>query len=133
VRDIGAVPQLIDREAHDRMFAFASGLPHIIAYALVASQADSKRRKRIDWEFLAHSFASTTRVAKSRPEPVAQFLWQNRKHLKREIAIFTRKLREFSEFLSMDAIDGFQAELEQLKAIKDGLERTHGSVTSRQG
>ncbi|MFH1893570.1 MAG: prephenate dehydrogenase [Candidatus Zixiibacteriota bacterium] len=131
VRNIGAIPQDIDREDHDRMFAFASGLPHIIAYALVASQADARRRKKIDWDFLAHSFASTTRVAKSSPQPVAQFLWQNRKHLKREIAIFKRKLEEFSEHLSQDTIEEFLSEISYLKQMKDNLERTDGPITSR--
>lgn len=127
----GAISQQIDPESHDRMFAFASGLPHVIAYALVASQADERRRKKIEEDFLAHSFASSTRVAKSPPETIAQFLWQNRKYLKREIDIFRRKLDMFSEQLAMDKIDSFLEEIERVKGLKDNLERINGSETSR--
>lgn len=128
---IGADPQRIDPEDHDRMFAFASGLPHVIAYALVASLCDNRRRKKIEADFLAHSFSSSTRVAKSPPETIAQFLWQNRRHLKREIEIFKHKLETFSKQLSMDSIDSFMEEVTHLRMLKDNLERTNGSVTSR--
>lgn len=129
VEATGAVPRQIDPESHDRMFAFASGLPHVIAYALVASQSDERRRKKIEKDFLAHSFASSTRVAKSPPETIAQFLWQNRKHLKREIDIFRRKLDRFSEQLAMDEIDSFLEEIKRVKGLKDNLEQTNGSET----
>ncbi len=122
VRHTGAVAQEIDPDDHDRMFAFASGLPHILAYALVASQGDRRRRKKIERCFLAHSFASSTRVAKSPPETIAQFLWQNRRHLKREIDILKNKLDLFAEQLSMKKIDSFLDEITGIKALKDRLE-----------
>jgi len=131
VKFTGADPHRIDPESHDRMFAFASGLPHIIAYALVASQCDRRRRKKIDIEFLAHSFSSSTRVAKSPPETIAQFLWQNRRHLKREIEIFRRKLETFSRQLSMNKVNSFMEEVTHLRELRDSLERIDGSVTSR--
>ena|GEM_PF-568641 len=131
VRYTGADPQRIEPEDHDRMFAFASGLPHVIAYALVASLCDNRRRKKIETEFLAHSFSSSTRVAMSAPETVAQFLWQNRRHLKREIEIFKRKLDTFTKQLSMDSIDSFMEEVTHLRGLKDNLERRDGPVTSR--
>jgi prephenate dehydrogenase len=127
----GADPQRIDPEDHDRMFAFASGLPHLIAYALVASLCDKRRRRKIDTEFLAHSFSSSTRVAKSPPETIAQFLWQNRRQLKREIEIFKHKLETFSLQLSMDSIDSFMEEVTHLRGLKDNLERIDETVTSR--
>jgi len=123
---IGSIPELIDASDHDRMFAFASGLPHMIAYALVDSMSDSRRRARIDRDFLAHSFRSSTRVAGSQPDTVAQFLWQNRKTLKREIDIFIDKLGTLSEYLADDSIDLFLNRIMRLRNKKVNLERNDG-------
>jgi len=131
VESLGAVPQWIGPTQHDRMFAFASGLPHVIAYALVASQADRRRRVPVDEQFLAHSFASSTRVAKSNPGTVAEFLWQNRKELRKELATFKRKLDEIDSYLHSNSIDSLIKELNALKGIKDKLERQDGSIITR--
>ncbi len=122
-RAIGSVPERIDAVDHDKMFAFASGLPHVIAYALVDSMSDSRRRTRINKDFLAHSFRSSTRVTKSPPETVAQFLWQNRKALKREIEIFMDKLETLSENLADDSIDRFLDRIKRLRNRKVNLEQ----------
>jgi prephenate dehydrogenase len=123
---IGSIPEQIDASDHDRMFAFASGLPHMIAYALVDSMSDSRRRARIDRDFLAHSFRSSTRVAGSQPDTVAQFLWQNRRALKREIDIFIDKLGTLSERLADDSIDRFLGRITRLRNKKVNLERIDG-------
>jgi prephenate dehydrogenase len=125
-RAVGSQPQSIQAALHDRMFALASGLPHMIAYALVDSVADEKLHRHLEPEFLAHSFRSSTRVAKSQPDTVAQFLWQNRKALSREIDVFSDKLRKLGACLSTDAIDDLSARLKDLRDIKTEWERRYG-------
>jgi prephenate dehydrogenase len=122
VGSIGANPLQVDPGEHDCMFAFASGLPHIIAYSLIASQSTGRRRKKIDARFLAHSFSSCTRVAKSAPETTAQFLWQNRKHLTREIEMLKSELETFSSQLSIGDMETFVKHIVALRRLKENLE-----------
>jgi prephenate dehydrogenase len=125
-RAVGSAPKSIDAGVHDNMFALASGLPHVIAYALVDSVADSRRHPSLEPGFLAHSFRSSTRVAKSQPETVAQFLWQNRTALAREISVFSEKLGELGSYLSLDTIDEFEGRLRALRDKKIEWERKYG-------
>jgi prephenate dehydrogenase len=67
VADLGARPQAIDAEAHDRLMATVSHLPHVLANVLAAEAAaelthDSERLPEV-----GPSFRDATRVAGSNP------------------------------------------------------------------
>lgn len=67
VSDLGARPQAIDAEAHDRLMATVSHLPHVLANVLASQAAaelthDSQRMPEV-----GPSFRDATRVAGSNP------------------------------------------------------------------
>jgi prephenate dehydrogenase len=67
IADLGARPQAIDAEAHDRLMATVSHLPHVLANVLVAAAAaelthDSERLPEV-----GPSFRDATRVAGANP------------------------------------------------------------------
>ena len=67
VADLGARPQAIDAEAHDRLMATVSHLPHVIANVLVQEAADALAADSERVPEVGPSFRDTTRVAGANP------------------------------------------------------------------
>lgn len=69
VRGLGAGPQWVDADAHDRHVAFVSHLPHLVAVALMNAAADGVGAEGL--RMAGPAFSDMTRLASSPPE-----LWQ---------------------------------------------------------
>jgi prephenate dehydrogenase len=67
VSDLGARPQAIDAEAHDRLMATVSHLPHVIANVLVQEAASALAEESERMPEVGPSFRDTTRVAGANP------------------------------------------------------------------
>jgi prephenate dehydrogenase len=88
VSSLGARPVRADAEAHDRMLALTSHLPHAIANALMLAAAQ-------DETALAHagaSFREMTRVAGANPPLWTDILLENRDELDAALAAFRASL-----------------------------------------
>ncbi len=70
VRGLGAAPQWIDADAHDRQAAYVSHLPHLVAVALMNAAADGIGREGL--RMAGPAFGDMTRLASSPPD-----LWQD--------------------------------------------------------
>ncbi len=80
--------------AHDRLLADASHLPHVVAFALVAS-ADPRALA-----IAPRSFLDATRVAKSDPGLWRDILLSNRTSVRRSLAGLRRRLSAVDRWLS---------------------------------
>ena len=67
VADLGARPQAIGADAHDRVMATVSHLPHVVANVLVAQAAAELTRDSERMPEVGPSFRDATRVAGSNP------------------------------------------------------------------
>ena len=67
VADLGARPQAIDADAHDRLMAAVSHLPHVIANVLVQQAATALAEESERLPEVGPSFRDTTRVAGANP------------------------------------------------------------------
>jgi prephenate dehydrogenase len=67
VADLGARPQAIDAESHDRLMATVSHLPHVIANVLVQEAATALAEEHERLPEVGPSFRDTTRVAGANP------------------------------------------------------------------
>ena len=67
VAGLGARPQAIDAEAHDRLMATVSHLPHVVANVLVGQAVAELTRDSERMPEVGPSFRDTTRVAGSNP------------------------------------------------------------------
>jgi len=76
VSRIGARPRLCDPETHDRIVAFISHLPHLLAYGLADSAG---RHVAEEWaDLTAGSYRDGARVALSNPSKWVEILLDNR-------------------------------------------------------
>ncbi len=67
IAGLGARPQAIGAEAHDRLMATVSHLPHVVANVLVAQAAEELTRDSERMPEVGPSFRDTTRVAGANP------------------------------------------------------------------
>ncbi|MBK8481323.1 MAG: prephenate dehydrogenase [Proteobacteria bacterium] len=75
VHAVGALPLLLDPQAHDHAVAHVSHLPYLLSVALVAACAELPRSAR---QVAASGFRDTSRLAASDPKMMADVLLTNR-------------------------------------------------------
>ncbi len=67
-QEVGATTLILSPEAHDRMLAVTSHLPHVLASALMRQAARTQQTDPQTQQLTAGSFADATRVAASSPD-----------------------------------------------------------------
>jgi prephenate dehydrogenase len=92
--DLGARPQAIDAETHDRLMATVSHLPHVIANVLVRQAATAAEEESERLPEVGPSFRDTTRVAGANPAIWGDIFATNREAVAREIDAVSERLRE---------------------------------------
>ena len=97
VAGLGARPQAIDAEAHDRLMATVSHLPHVVANALVGQAAAELSRDSERMPEVGPSFRDTTRVAGSNPAIWGDIFASNRESVAEAIDAVVARLREAAD------------------------------------
>ncbi len=96
---LGARPQAIDAEPHDRLMATVSHLPHVVANVLVGQAAAELTRDSERMPEVGPSFRDTTRVAGSNPAIWGDIFSSNRAAVADAIDAVVARLREASELI----------------------------------
>ena len=92
VRSLGARPAVLEPEEHDRMVAYLSHLPQLVAWALVAAaRGDRAARRRLG--LAGPGYRDMTRLAQSPRGLWREILHQNRVEVARALRAFRRALR----------------------------------------
>ncbi len=116
----GARLARMDCVEHDRIFAAVSHLPHLLAFALVASiasEADGDRKL----QFAGAGFRDFTRIAASSPAMWRDVCLANREALAGELA----RYRDLLDSLQQAIATGDAAKLERTFAIASAARRRH--------
>ncbi len=99
IAELGARPQAIDAEAHDRLMASVSHLPHVMANVLVGQAAAELTRDSERMPEVGPSFRDTTRVAGSNPAIWADIFSSNREAVAAAIEDAVARLQEAAELI----------------------------------
>ena len=99
IADLGARPQAIDAETHDRLMATVSHLPHVIANVLVEQAAAAAAEESERLPEVGPSFRDTTRVAGANPPIWGDIFATNREAVAREVEAVSERLREAAELI----------------------------------
>lgn len=78
VKELGAIPTVLDSAEHDKVVAAISHLPHLIACALVNLVRDNDTEAQTMKQVAAGGFKDITRIASSSPEMWEQICMTNR-------------------------------------------------------
>jgi prephenate dehydrogenase len=110
--DIGARPQAIEAEAHDRVMATVSHLPHVVANVLVGEAASALADEAERLPEVGPSLRDTTRVAGANPGIWGGILSSNREAVAGAIDRAVARLQEAARLIregDSDAVTRWQA------------------------
>jgi prephenate dehydrogenase len=99
ILEIGARPQAIEAEAHDRLMATVSHLPHVLANVLVSQAATALSEEAEHLPEVGPSFRDATRVAGANPAIWGDIFAGNREAVAAEIDGAIVRLSEAAELL----------------------------------
>jgi prephenate dehydrogenase len=91
---IGAKVYTMTPEAHDRVFAYVSHLPHAVAYALLNSVASQEGRAAEIFDFAGGGLKDFTRIGASSPEMWSDILAANRENVLAAILDFKDEIEK---------------------------------------
>jgi len=109
VADLGARPQAIDAETHDRVMATVSHLPHVLANVLVQEAAAALTEESERIPEVGPSFRDTTRVAGANPAIWRDIFATNREAVAGEIDAVSARLAEAAELIRSGDVDAVDA------------------------
>ncbi|HLX24824.1 MAG TPA: prephenate dehydrogenase/arogenate dehydrogenase family protein [Usitatibacter sp.] len=117
---MGARVSTASADAHDRIFAAVSHLPHLLSFALVneiASRDDSAELL----DFAAGGFRDFTRIAASSPEMWRDIVLQNRDALLAELDRYGARLAVFRELIEKGEGAGLERLMTEARATRLSL------------
>jgi prephenate dehydrogenase len=124
VAELGARPQAIDAESHDRLMATVSHLPHVLANVLVAQAAELLSPDSDRLPEVGPSFRDATRVAGANPAIWGDIFTGNRDAVAAEVESVARRLTEVAAMLragDTDAVSSWHAGArEQRRRLVEG-------------
>ncbi len=97
---VGAIVSLIDPEAHDRILAAVSHLPHLVAYALVNTVLDLDDRGENLVAYSAGGFRDFSRIAASSPELWRDVCLMNATEIVRAIETYQKELEQLKQMIT---------------------------------
>lgn len=103
-------------EEHDRMIAFTSQLPHVIACSYVMSPVCPKHNG-----FSAGSYKDVSRVARINEKLWAELFMENREPLTEEINILIKHLEEIKNAINTDNRQELEHILAKSRMVKEAL------------
>jgi prephenate dehydrogenase len=106
---LGARPQAIDPQGHDRLMATISHLPHVLADVLAAEAADSLAQDSERLPDVGPSFRDMTRVAGSNPAIWADIFASNREAVADSVESVGERLREAARLIRAGDRDALAA------------------------
>jgi prephenate dehydrogenase len=109
IADIGARPQAIEAETHDRLMATISHLPHVIANVLVTQAATALSEESEHLPEVGPSFRDATRVAGANPAIWGDIFAGNREAVASEIDAAVVRLTEAAELIRSGEVDAVTA------------------------
>jgi prephenate dehydrogenase len=109
IADLGARPQAIEAEVHDRLMATVSHLPHVLADVLVSQAASARAEESERLPEIGPSFRDATRVAGANPAIWGDIFGGNREAVANEIDAVIARLQEAAELLRGGERDAVRA------------------------
>lgn len=114
----GAKVSELAPEAHDRVFAAVSHLPHLLAFALVHDLATRDNSEQL-FGFAAGGFRDFTRIASSHPEMWRDICLANRKALLKELDAYIAELLRTRVLLASADGPGLEGMFATARARRD--------------
>ena len=120
---IGARIFTLNPDAHDRVIAAISHLPHVLSASLVNVAAAERSEFANIFKLAAGGFYDMTRIAAGAPALWVDICLENRGAVSELISQYKDELETFSELLREGDADGVRLKLENARAVRQDLPR----------
>lgn len=121
VLNLGARPVHIDAEAHDRIMAVISHLPHVLANALMEHAGSLSVAGKRALQLVGPSFTELTRVAGANPPMWRDVFLENRDALVESVEALSALLREFATHLATSDAEGIARSIASAGAYREEM------------
>lgn len=121
LKEIGAIPILLNHEEHDKIVAGISHLPHILASTLVNSVRENDNSKNLMKLLAAGGFRDITRIASSSPTMWENICLSNALYINEFILNYIHSLTEISNALVNQDKDFLYQIFYSAKEYRDAL------------
>lgn len=121
ISSLGAVPMILDYDAHDAATAAISHLPHVIASALVNFVAQSDDEEQTMKTIAAGGFKDITRIASSSPVMWEEICLSNRTQLLHMIDSYQEHINAVREKIASSEAEGIHEFFQRAKDYRDSL------------
>ena len=128
IASLGAVPLVLDYEAHDYATAAISHLPHIIAYSLVNLIRESDDNDETMKTIAAGGFKDLTRIASSSPVMWQNICLSNREQLLKLLDAYRASLTDMRDKIAAENGDALLTSFQSAKDYRDSFAVTGPSV-----
>lgn len=98
----GSEVLLMPPDMHDRVFSFVSHLPHLVAYSLINTVADSSEQGLNFFEYAGGGLNDYTRIAASSPGMWTSIFLENRKELLRSVSEFKKQIEKLENAIETE-------------------------------
>jgi len=119
-RELGAIPHEMTPDAHDKLFAFLSHAPHLIAYAWM-DLASSSARLSESLGLAGSGFRDFTRIAASDPALWTEIVFDNRAAIEPLLAQHVETINQLRLALSLAQRDVVQGLFERAASARRTL------------
>ena len=115
---VGSIPIEMDAERHDKLTAFTSHLPYLLACSLVAAVNSEGDIDPIIWKMVSSGFQDTTRVASSDVQMLIDILETNKDAIKN--ALHQQRIAIDKLEIALDGdLQSLQASLSNIRAVRN--------------
>jgi prephenate dehydrogenase len=128
---VGMRVEVLSPEAHDRLLALVSHLPHAVAWALVGAIEGRRVDGRDPLPYSGGGLRDTTRIASSHPEMWRDIFLENREECLRAIDGFTDALATLRRLVASGEARALERELERLRTARGRIPRVHLEKVNR--
>ncbi len=100
VKNLGALPVILEPNEHDYATAAISHMPHILASSLVNTISGLDDEKRLMHTLAAGGFRDITRIASSSPEIWKSICFANKDNIIKVVSSFVKKIEQYVNSLN---------------------------------
>lgn len=119
---IGAAVVLCDPQEHDRLVAFTSHLPHLLASALCATVAEASAGMEALGPFVGSGLRDSTRIAKSPAEVWRDILCDNRENVLMALEHCQQQMDRYRRAIESEDLTAVEALWQEAADFRRGLD-----------
>ncbi len=119
LKKLGMKVEIMNPDEHDRVFAYISHLPHVIAYGLVGLIEDKNNEK---FKFIGGGFKDFTRIAASSEKMWSDIFMLNKDSLMASIDDFIVHINKMKSMIETDNIGELTEYLKKARLFKESLD-----------